>query len=374
MKTSRQHPLFSPIGCVAALVIVVGLGIMVWLTGGAVFSPGPLTAKAAAGLALGGFVSHAEFENDCGQCHAPFRGIEAARCENCHANVADERKTASGLHGGLTGQAVLQCASCHQDHKGREFNPSAVSLVNFDHSVVGFALATHQQTYDGSSLTCQTCHTAEGYSFNQQTCTDCHSQAEASFMSEHVETFGNDCLSCHDGTGNTANFDHDQFFPLEGAHLTVECTACHVNRQFRGAPTECAACHAEPEAHQGLFGTDCAACHTTTAWTPALLPDHTFPLDHGEQGVLACSTCHPATFREYTCYTCHEHQPANIEAKHAEEGIIGERLTQCAACHPNGRKEEGEEENENGGGDLLLSTLTAMMIGAAIWQGAKKYS
>jgi hypothetical protein len=348
VKTARQHPLFSPIGCLTALVIVAGVGIAVWFTGGAVFSPGPLTAKAAAGMALGGFASHAEFEEDCGQCHSPFRGVEAARCEACHVTEAEERTTGVGLHGGINGEAVLRCASCHQDHKGRNFNPSAVRLANFDHSVVGFALTTHQQTYEGSSFTCQTCHASEGYAFNQQTCLDCHLQADASFMREHVETFGSDCLSCHDGTGNTANFDHDQFFLLEGAHITIECTACHLDRQFKGTPTECVACHAEPEQHKGLFGTDCAACHNPAAWSPAQLPNHTFPLDHGKEGLVACATCHPTTYQDYTCYGCHKHEPAKMEKKHAEKGITGARLLECASCHPDGKEKiKPEEDHDN---------------------------
>lgn len=353
MMASRQHPLFSPVGCLAALVIVVGAGIAIWFTGGAVFNPGLLTARTVAGAALGGFASHAEFENDCGKCHAPFRGVEAGRCEGCHVTVAEERKSGVGLHGGLNLETVLQCASCHQDHKGRDFNPSVVPLANFDHSVVRFALATHQKTYEGSSFACQTCHPGEGYSFSQQTCADCHGRADAGFIAEHVQSFGKDCLSCHDGTGNIKNFDHRKFFPLEGAHAAVECTACHVNRQFKGTATECLACHAEPDVHKGLFGTDCAACHNTTAWKPAELPNHTFPLDHGGRGVQACATCHPATFSAYTCYACHEHQPAEIAARHAEEGIGGERLTRCAECHSNGRLEGGggdESGGDQGGG------------------------
>lgn len=347
MKASnRQHPLLSPIGCLAAIAIVVGLAAAVFVSGGAVFSPGPLTALATNGEPLNGFASHAGFENDCNQCHTPFRGVEAARCENCHANVADQRATGNGLHGGIPVEDVARCEACHSDHKGRDFNSAAVTLTNFDHAVAGFALTTHQQLYDGADFACQSCHTGQGFAFAEQTCTECHAQADAKFMAEHVQSFGENCLGCHDGTGNLANFDHSAF-PLEGKHASVECKACHINKVFKGTSSECVACHAEPEMHVGLFGTDCAACHTANAWSPARFDrPHTFPLDHGEQGLLACATCHVATLSEFTCYQCHEQ--AEMIGKHSEEGIPGSRLENCVECHATGQKEEGEHEGGDG--------------------------
>jgi hypothetical protein len=342
VTAGRSHPFLSRFGCLATLVILAGVGIAVLVSGGAVFNPGRLTARAETGAPLGGLASHAAFENDCGQCHMPFRGVEAARCETCHTDIAAQRSAGRGLHGVLQPAAVARCAQCHTDHKGRDFNPSVVTLASldqagFDHVATGFALTTHLKNYDGSPLACRACHLGDNYSVAEQTCTDCHRNAYPTFMDEHVQTFGSNCLGCHDGTGSLANFDHRQFFPLEGAHAAVECTACHVNRQFKGTPTECAACHAEPEVHAGLLGTDCAACHRPTAWKPAALANHTFPLDHGEQGLLACSTCHPAAFREYTCFVCHEHDPTEIASNHAEKGITGSRLLECAVCHPTGR-------------------------------------
>ncbi len=108
------------------------------------------------------------------------------------------------------------------------------------------------------------------------------------------------------------------------------------------------ACHAEPEVHAGLFGTDCAACHSTAAWQPATLANHTFPLDHGKEGIVPCTTCHPNTYQEYTCYGCHKHEPAKMEKKHAEKNIVGARLLECAACHSDGKekiKPEGDGDD-----------------------------
>ena len=58
------------------------------------------------------------------------------------------------------------------------------------------------------------------------------------------------------------------------------------------APHGTVSCHEDPPVHEGLFGLECERCHNTIAWTPAYLTRHTFFLDHGTQGELACETCH----------------------------------------------------------------------------------
>jgi len=116
----------------------------------------------------------------------------------------------------------------------------------------------------------------------------------------------------------------------------------HVDQKFRGTPKECAGCHQEPKIHAGLFGADCAACHTAQAWAPAQLTQHTFPLDHGEQGEITCATCHTDSYVAYTCYGCHDHEPAETRRQHAELDLTEARLNDCAACHATGRTEEGD--------------------------------
>lgn len=335
----RQHPFFSPIGCSATLLLFVLLGAAVYFSGGVAFSPGELSAQTGLQAPLQGFRAHADFELDCVQCHTPWRGVEAARCENCHTDVAAQRQGGSGLHGTI--KRAADCAACHLDHRGRDFDMTATALANFDHERTGFSLVRHASDYAGQPLTCAACHqSATDVSVQESSCSDCHAQAEPAFVVEHTAQFGGACLDCHDGTGQMANFDHSRAWPLEGQHGVVECVACHSNQVFAGTPTECEGCHAEPEIHRGLFGADCAACHTAEAWTPARLTEHTFPLAHGEQGDIECMTCHTTTYTEYTCYGCHEHEPARIERKHREEGIDPFELPNCAQCHPTGREEE----------------------------------
>jgi hypothetical protein len=53
----------------------------------------------------------------------------------------------------------------------------------------------------------------------------------------------------------------------------------------------------------------------------------------------------------YTCFGCHQHQPDQIRASHAEEGI--RNIENCVACHRSGSGEggEGREGGREGGGE-----------------------
>ena len=106
-------------------------------------------------------------------------------------------------------------------------------------------------------------------------------------------------------------------------------------------PHECRACHEEPDLHAERFGLNCSRCHTLDAWKPALLLRHTFALDHGDQGQVACQTCHTHNYFENTCYECHDHDPTNMQAVHADEGIFD--LQPCTDCHPTGASKEAQQ-------------------------------
>jgi hypothetical protein len=217
-------------------------------------------------------------------------------------------------------------------------------LDAFQHADTSFQLVNHQTTFADKPLTCTACHAQAGagdFSLTPNACTDCHTTAAPEFMAGHTQQYGTNCAGCHDGAGNMQNFDHQRVFALDGAHAALDCAACHVDQVFHGTAQTCAGCHAEPPIHAGIFGTACAACHTTTAWVPAQLTQHTFPLDHGEQGDIACATCHTQTYTAYTCYGCHEHELQATAARHAKLNLSAESLLACAECHATGREQEG---------------------------------
>ena len=103
-------------------------------------------------------------------------------------------------------------------------------------------------------------------------------------------------------------------------------------------PHECQACHEEPDVHANRFGLNCSRCHTLDAWKPAYLTRHTFYLDHGGEGKLACQTCHADSYATNTCYGCHDHEPGDMEVAHAQEEIY--EFDDCAECHPTGQEDE----------------------------------
>lgn len=326
----------------------------------------------------------------CGDCHGEdYTSFDAARCETCHreyqpdfvsAHLADFgsdclachdgvdrftdfdhnrlRFTLVGEHGELACRechvnartrealqaAQTDCAACHREddeHNGQFgadcglcHTSTSWEDATFDHNRAAFKLEGRHQTVE-----CEQCHVNNVFAGTPQTCVSCH-QAD----DKHNGQYGADCAQCHKPSSWTdATFDHNlSVFPLTGAHVNVACAQCHVNGVFKGTPQTCVSCHAEPQAHLGAFGVDCAACHSTATWQGATF-DHTFPLDHGEGGNIACRTCHVSVnYKEYTCYGCHEHDPQRVEAEHREEGI-GD-FQDCARCHPTGREEEGERD------------------------------
>jgi hypothetical protein len=152
--------------------------------------------------------------------------------------------------------------------------------------------------------------------------------ANAARGSFHQELGKPDCMGCHSDhagprltQGGRPAFSHD----LLPAATRERCERCHA------APTD--------RLHRQITG-NCAQCHKLPAWKPANF-DHAryFPLDNDHD--VACATCH-ATGNpgRYTCYGCHEHTPANMQARHREEGV-GANLDDCVRCHRSASGEEG---------------------------------
>ena len=249
----------------------------------------------------------------CEKCHAnaktsaEFKSL-SPDCSNCHLKD-DAHKGGFGTN----------CSACH---KAAGWKPAS-----FDHNLSAFRLEGEHV-----EVKCDRCHVNNVFKGTPSDCFACHAKED-----EHAGTFGKDCAACHKSTGwEPATFNHDlSAFKLDGAHSKVACNDCHKNNVFKGTPTECAACHANPAYHAGMFsGQTCVECHTTGAWRPASYNGpHTFPMNHGE-GNNACSDCHQPTLKEWTCYTCHDQ--SRTASKHREEGIAN--FDDCLRCHANGQE------------------------------------
>jgi hypothetical protein len=293
------------------------------------------------------------------QTNFPLEGVhEQIRCSSCHTTSQNENRF-TGISGRCSDchlepevHAGLFSDDCQECHNPKAWSPALLEGSSFDHAEqVDFSLNRHQKNYDGSPLVCSGCHVSDLGSMSTRICIDCHRAHDALFMESHLAQFGANCMDCHDGSDRMSDFDHNRFFILDGKHAEIDCQACHGAPpepvSFAGTPTTCVSCHAEPEIHAGVFGLECQNCHRTDAWSPALLQNHSFPLDHGEQGLVSCQVCHPTTYVEYTCYDCHEHDPQETLSEHLEEGISAEELPNCTSCHPTGLKDEAEGRGDD---------------------------
>jgi hypothetical protein len=255
--------------------------------------PGPLVA------------GHTALATDCFACHTPLRGAAADRCIACHAlpdiglrttrgaAIVDAKSVKVSFHQELNDQ---NCMACHSDHAGPKLTKS--SRKPFSHTMLRGAMKER----------CGTCHTPPT--------NDLH------------RTLSVACDKCHKTEAwKPAGFDHAAISQAE----LERCEGCHK------APAD--------TLHKQMTG-NCAQCHKTQGWKPATFDhDKLFPLDKDHNPT--CVTCHTGNnYSQYTCYGCHEHTQARMEAKHREEGVA-EDLQNCVRCHRSGRG-EGEGGGERG--------------------------
>jgi hypothetical protein len=254
---------------------------------------------------------------DCGACHAGAFNLEDLQqtptfCYDCHQD--------GDIHQLRLGN---DCGQCHTS--------AGWEGAALDHAITGFPLEdTH------ADVDCDSCHVERQWAGLPDTCAGCHVSEDA-----HEGHYGTDCGACHEPTAwEDATFDHTlSNFPLTGAHVSLDCLACHNQGSFAYTPILCAGCHAEPGLHAGVFGINCQDCHSTSAWRPASFNfPHSFPMGHGGAGGQ-CSRCHPSTYASYTCYSCHEHNRSEVLSEHDQD--LGD-VSNCMRCHPDGREPEDD--------------------------------
>jgi hypothetical protein len=200
---------------------------------------------------------------------------------------------------------------------------------------------------------CFACH-APLRGASTERCTTCHMVTKIGLFTTtgralphgkaifHQALIAPDCMGCHT----------DHAGPKLAGHTHPGFSHALLKPEIRG---QCATCHAKPGGtlHAQLGTLTCNQCHGTNAWKPARFAhDRLFRLD-GDHNV-ACATCHiDNNYARYTCYGCHEHQPAQILALHRNEGIAN--INDCARCHRSGEGEGGEggegRRKEHGGDD-----------------------
>lgn len=304
--------------------------------------------------------AHAALEGmgNCTQCHdLGTPGVSNAKCLQCHTPLRDRIAAKEGLHATT---ANRNCAACHKDHFGAEFQMVRFDTAAFDHRKVGYELKLSH-----GEAGCRSCHTPKlivdadvrAYATKHRVmgrtylglgtgCKDCHAEDDV-----HGPQFGTrSCASCHDeGTWKKAvRFDHDSSrYVLTGKHRTADCASCHKPMavagraepvtQYRGVRAQaCTNCHADDH-HKGAMPQRCEQCHTTDGWR--LLKNRSgfeTGFDHAARTKFALAGAHAAL----TCARCHDpRRPATATIRMTwapatlKSMYPAPTASSCASCH-----------------------------------------
>jgi hypothetical protein len=233
-------------------------------------------------------------------------------------------------HGNLN----IPCQNCHTSLGWKPIR----AVPEFDHNKTSYPLRGMHE-----NVSCTQCHTKSVFANVGSKCADCHADI-------HRGQMGARCEQCHTVKGwNIAVKDiqnHENRFPLVGAHAAVECDSCHKSAavgQFQGLSTQCYSCHADifkktinPNHVAGGFSTSCDTCHGMNNWLNA-------KFDHSQTGFALtgmhqstpCASCHVnnnynLTAANATCVSCHH--KAWQKAKNPDH-VAGQFSQNCQQCH-----------------------------------------
>src|SRR5205085_917183 len=218
---------------------------------------------------------------------------------SCQANSAplpqsQQRGSTKSPHGAL----AIPCENCHTATAWRPIK----AVPEFDHNKTRYPLRGMHEKVE-----CTQCHVKPVFTDVGKNCQDCHTDI-------HQRKMGTNCAQCHTVQGwNIAVQqvkDHQNRFPLLGAHAALQCEDCHKGAavgQFQGLSTACISCHMKdlqqtqtmggnvPKHVSAQFPQTCESCHTFDSWLGATVnhaaPPINFPLTNGHANVH-CESCH----------------------------------------------------------------------------------
>jgi len=176
------------------------------------------------------------------------------------------------------GKINVPCERCHtaQDWK------VLPAKIGFNHAQTGFPLRGRH-----TAVGCRDCHANLEFANTPDKCQDCHADL-------HRRKNGAECELCHNSNGWQVSIhninEHQDRFPLIGAHAAVDCYSCHkvgTVGQFNrfGLSTECFSCHAKDydmasaPNHRALgYSTECRECHLSMdSWNGAVFNPGSLP-------------------------------------------------------------------------------------------------
>ena len=206
------------------------------------------------------------------------------------------------------GNLDIPCQNCHTSISWKPLR----AVPEFDHNRTGYPLIGGHE-----NVACVRCHAKPVFANTGARCADCHADI-------HRRQMGASCERCHTVQRWNVTIrsvqNHENRFPLVGAHAALECDSCHKGAaagQFQGLSFQCYSCHARdfqrtnaPSHATAGFPTSCEQCHSITTWLGARF-DHLkltgFALT-GMHATLQCTDCHVGgKFKgtQATCSGCH---------------------------------------------------------------------
>jgi NMD protein affecting ribosome stability and mRNA decay len=233
-------------------------------------------------------------------------------------------------HGALN----IPCENCHTSLSWKPIR----SIPEFDHDKTSYPLrGMHEK------VQCTQCHVKLVFANVGQKCSDCHADI-------HRGQFGGNCESCHTVKGWKVSVqairNHQNRFPLIGAHSAVDCESCHkgaATGQFQGLSTQCYSCHAtdykgtaNPNHATAGFPTSCEQCHNSNNWLDAKF-DHSktgFPLTNAHADPpRICLDCHINNNYNLTTTACVSCHLKNFQGATNPNHVAGGFSQTCQQCH-----------------------------------------
>ena len=259
---------------------------------------------------------------------APNQGPEASNAGSGQAPEAGQgpRAKVTNPHG----PSIGSCQNCHSYTSWKPIR----SLPEFSHDQTAYPLRGMHQ-----DVGCTKCHASMVFKNVSTHCSDCHADI-------HMRQFGANCESCHSVKGwqvSTREIqNHQNRFPLVGAHAMVDCAGCHKSAavgRFTGLSTACYSCHAQDARNAPIdhssFPTACESCHSMDNWFGAKF-DHLAVTGYaltGMHATLECKACHAGNRFKGTpsnCYSCHQPDfTKTSNPPHVPAGLPHD----CGMCH-----------------------------------------
>ena len=247
--------------------------------------------------------------------------------------ASGSNQSATGSHS-PHGSLTIPCQNCHTSEGWKPVR----AVPEFNHNQTHYPLrGLHQK------VACTQCHVKPVFSNVGSRCQDCHADI-------HRRQLGANCEQCHSAGGWGVSIkeiqQHNNRFPLTGAHAAVDCDSCHknaANSQFQTMSTACFSCHeadfkqAKAPNHVALgYSTTCEQCHGTDNWLNAKF-DHNsvgFPLTGGHAvPPRTCADCHVNNNYNLTstaCISCHQ---KDFQGTTNPNHVAGGFPTTCQQCH-----------------------------------------